>query len=367
MTKKNFFWATAIFAVVTFSLSCQKDNDVPKQPIIPTDSMCLIANQGNFMESNGSFSLYNTVTDSVSNGIFKNVNQRDLAALLVDVVVADDVGIAICNNADKVEFFNPKTFTTLSAPIDTGLVNPRMVAVSNGKAYVSCWGAPDDMMAWVWTYSNSYIAEIDLNTKTKIRNIKCGNEAEGVYVKGNNLYVAVADGVEVYVLPTVTFSKKITTSFTATARRIDEDKNGKIWVSFNDFYGGTAGFAVINPSTQNVEKEIVLDKFDSEGKFALSKDKSQVLFAAPTSDPVEFWVTVSSDIFTINVDAYTISTSPLINGTSLSTIGVNPWNGDIYTANTDFTSNNTLLVYSQNGNLKNTAMVGIAPQKFVFY
>jgi len=230
---------------------------------------------------------------------------------------------------------------------------------------VSCWSAPDDMTAWVWTYSNSYLAEIDLNTKTKTRNIRCGNEAEGMYIKGNSLYVAVADGVEVYTLPAVTLSKKITTStIFATARQIAEDKNGKIWVSFNGYGGGAVGFAVINPSTQSVEREITLTAIDDYGKFALSKDKSTVLYAVPT---VEFWVTIASDIFTINVDSYAVSATPIISGTSLSTIGVNPWNGDIYTADIDYTSNNYLLIYDQNGAQKGSELVGVAPQKFVFY
>jgi hypothetical protein len=219
----------------------------------------------------------------------------------------------------------------------------------------------------MWTYPNSYIAEIDLSTKTRTDSIKCGNEAEGMYIKGNNLYVAVANGVEVYALPAVTYSKTITTStISATARQIAEDKYGKIWVSFNGYSGGAVGFAVINPSTQSV-KEIPLTAFDSDGKFALSKDKSTVLYAVPTADPIEFWVTIASDIHTINVDTYTASAAPLISGTSLSTIGVNPWNGDIYTADIDYTSNNTLLIYDQSGMQKSTATVGVAPQKFVFY
>jgi len=359
MTKRTFFQALAVAATVAFAASCSKDYSAPD-----FTGSCIVVNQGNFSESNGSLSLYNSETGSMSNGIFEYVNRRNFAAILIDAVVAGSVGMVTCNSADKIEFFDAETFAALCAPIDTGLVSPRMIAVSGSKAYVSCWGAPDDMTAWVWTYSNAYLAEVDLNTNTKTRSIKCGNEAEGVYVKGGNLYVAVADGVEVYALPAVKLSKKITTSFTATARQIAEDKNGKLWVSFNSYGGEAIGFAVINPSTQSVEREIALAAFDSNGKFAMSKDKSQVLYAAPT---YEEWTMVASDIHTINVDTYDKSSSPLIRGTSLSAIGVNPLNGDIYTADVEYASNNTLLIYDQNGTPKSTALVGIAPQKFVFY
>jgi hypothetical protein len=358
MMKKNIFRISALVAAATLVQSCQKDNDAPAQRPVTVDSVCLVVNMGNYREHNGSPRLYSPAEDRANNV------RNNFGAILIDAAVADGVGLVTCNTTDKVEFFDPKAFATLSAPI-TDVHTPRYIATHSGKAYVSCWGAPDMSTDW-WTYPNSYIAEIDLSTKTKTRSISCGSEAEGVYVKGSNLYVAVANGVEVYVLPAVTFSKKITASFTATARQIGEDKNGNIWVSFSSSSGGTVGFAVINSGTLTRKQEVALETLDSYGKFALSKDKSQVLYAAPT---VENWVTVSSDIHSINVDSYTVSATPLIRGTSLSTVGVNPWNGDIYTANEDYTGNNTLLIYNSGGGStpKNEALVGIAPQRFVFY
>lgn len=352
--RKNLLWAAIFFAALAFTPSCEKDNDAPKQPVITVDSVCLIVNQGNFSESNGSFSLYSTTTNSVTNGF------KSFAAILVDVAITDTLGMASCNNSDKVEFFDPRTFATLSVPI-TDVNTPRFIAIRGDKAYVSCWGTYNSS---TWAYESPVIAEIDMANKTKLREVPCSNEPEGMYVVDNALYVAVADGVEVYTLPGLTFSQKISTNFSATARQINKDKNNKLWVSFNGYVMGTTGFAVIDTQTKNVVKEITVDKLDADGRFALNKDKSQVLFAAPTS---ENWTVVSSDIFAINVATYTISSTPLISGTSLSTIGVNPWNGDIYTANTDYSSNNELLIYDQNGTQKNTAMVGIAPQKFIFY
>ena len=113
MTKKvvsRFLWAA--IACMTLLSSCDKEEE-SRDRERNTDERysCLIINQGNYSESNGSISIINK-DEKIENQVYKESNGEPLASIIESAVDCGSTWALLCNNEDKVEIIDKITFKT---------------------------------------------------------------------------------------------------------------------------------------------------------------------------------------------------------------------------------------------------------------
>jgi hypothetical protein len=364
MRKNYFYWLLAISTLLFVFASCKKDNEDKKAEY--ADYSCLIVNQGNFTEKNGSISYYREADNSIANKAFSAANQRDLAAFVESAAVYDTLALIICNTPDKIEMINVHTAKANSAPIEgADVITPRYAVINNKYAYVSCWGLPVQDGWWDeehlyprYIYPDSYILKIDIKTKSIIKKIPCGNEAEGLLLYNNKLYAAVDGGIEIYNTDNDSKIKTVNNqSLYGQARHMVIDKNAKIWYSVE-----SAGFALLDPVSETIEYEY--SNYSIGASFCVNKQKDKLVFYAITWGQPNV-----SEVYTLNVDSKTVSGNAIFNGEYFNGIAANPFTGMLYTAEMHgFTTNSTLKIFTEQGaTTNNEVRAGIAASRFVFF
>ncbi|MGC4021550.1 MAG: hypothetical protein QM734_06225 [Cyclobacteriaceae bacterium] len=134
--KTKFNLPFAIIAMVVM-ISCDKNNDVAKGDY---QSGVLIVNAGQFGHANGDVTYYNPTSGAIAQNIYNAVNEKgksifagdDLQSLTVD----GNNGYLVNSGGGSIPVVNINTFKLNSTFTDALLVNPRYLAVINGKAYV---------------------------------------------------------------------------------------------------------------------------------------------------------------------------------------------------------------------------------------
>ena len=352
-----------ILSVVIFSavfISCS-DDDGPKQPVVEYDHVAYIVNYGGYGKGNGEISTYNMEEETMNQDGYKSANGVSLASNIQSMSVYNDVAYLMSNAGDKIDILDAATLKALGNPVSTDILKPRYFTAEGNTAYISCWGKVND-----WNVmANSYIAKMDLSTKTVSKVLVPGG-AEGVIVSNNKLFIGS------------TVSKKITVidlsdnsmSFIAVSgvpQQFVEDGDGNIWVSTVSKFStpvpsNLVGLEVINPKTNKVTATVNFPGIGSNGFISISSDKKNIYAIGGES-----WGG-PTNIFAIDVTSKTIGSSALITGENFNGLGVNPENNDIYVLVSPDTSNpGKLEIYASNGTLLFEKETGPAPQEVVFY
>ncbi|MBA9075198.1 YVTN family beta-propeller protein [Flavobacterium gossypii] len=167
-----------------------------------------ILNEGGAGSNNASVSFLSN-TGNLQNNIYATVNPTAgaLGDTAQSINVNGDYAYIVVNISNTIKIVNKETFQYV-ATISTGLNNPRYIAFSNGKGYVTNWGSGGSA-------TDDYVAVINLSNNTIEANI------------------ALPEGVE----------------------RILEI-NGKLYVAHQGGYGYGNTVSVINPTTNTLEQTI---------------------------------------------------------------------------------------------------------------
>jgi len=176
----------AIAAAFMFT-SCSNDNDDSiVVPLGDYENGILISHEGNFGQGNASVSFVSNDFSTVENKIFSTVNNALLGDTAQSIAFNGDTAYIVVNVSNKIEVVNRYTFESITT-IDAGLVNPRYIAFSNGKGYITNWGDgsnPDD----------DFIAVFDLATNALETAISVPEGPERIIASGNSVYIAHQGG-----------------------------------------------------------------------------------------------------------------------------------------------------------------------------
>lgn len=219
----------ALLALVigfTFT-SCSNDDDTTVVvPLGDYENGILIVEEGNFTNGNGAITFMSNDLETVENTVFSNVNGSTLGNLVQSMTFDGDKAYIIVNGSGQIEIVNRYTFESITT-ISTGLVNPRYMAIVNGKGYITNWGDGFDA-------NDDYIAVLDLATNTFESPIPVAEGPEEIVVKDNSLYVAHKGGFGQNNIVTVinAVSNNITTTITVgdVPNTLRLDAQGNIWV-----------------------------------------------------------------------------------------------------------------------------------------
>lgn len=347
------FLVTA-FAGALFFVSCSSDDDTVSAPSGAYDNGVLILNQGGFNAGNASVSF---LSDGLAqeNNIFTAVNPAiTLGDVGQDIGLHDDMAYIVVNNSHKIEVVNRYTFQHITT-ITAGLDNPRYIAFSGGKGYVTNWGNPENP-------SDDYIAVIDLSLNTVTSTIPVAEGPERIIEEDGKLYVAHYGGYSIGNTVTVINAGTNTVATTVTvgdAPQALDIEDGKLYVlcEGKPAWTGdeTAGeLHVINVGTNAVTNTMA---------FANGVHPHNI-----TEEDGKLYYTVDADVYRMDAGAVSIPETPFFTVDAISSIySLGVEDGRIYLGDAgDFNSNGKVYVYSATGELQNSFTVGVIPAGFYF-
>ncbi|MBC3757689.1 YncE family protein [Hyunsoonleella sp. SJ7] len=231
-----------------FFTSCSTDDDTIIIPKGDYENGILISHEGNFGMGNASVSFVSFDLNTVENDVFNNVNNKLLGDTAQSIAFNGDLAYIVLNVSNKIEIVNRYTFESVST-IDSGLSNPRYMAISNGKGYVTNWGdfTPSD---------DDFLAVIDLTSNSIIDTINTSYLPEEIVAQGNKVYVATGifgNGNKVDVINTETdeFEESITVGNSPNSLQLDDD--GDLWVLSSE------NLIEIATSTNQISRTIALN------------------------------------------------------------------------------------------------------------
>ena len=345
-------------AVVLVSLtfvftSCSSDDVSIPSPKGDYENGILISHEGNFGQGNASISFATYDLETVENNVFNTINSSLLGDTAQSIAFNDDLAYIVLNVSNKIEIVNRYTFESV-ATINSGLSNPRFIAFSNGKGYVTNWGDGGNA-------TDDYIAIIDLSTNTLESNtISVVEGPEEIIANENTIYVAQQGGFsqnnKVSVIDATSDAVTATITVGDVPNSLQFDASGKLWV----LCGG-------KPAWTGSETAGKLFKINTVTNTATSIDfdvTEHPNFLSVENDTLYYYL--GGSVYKMNSSETTLPTDSEISGLGFYNMNVN--NGILYGVDAgDFASNGTLTSYQLSTNtLINTTTVNIIPGSVYF-
>jgi len=338
---------------VAFLMSCQKDDYIATDAPGKYEKGIFIVNEGAFFGGNGSITFYDDDVDSTAANIFSSTNGRPLGDVAQSISFHNGYGYIVVNNSNKIEVVDANTFEEVATI--TGLSFPRyFLPINDNKAYVSQWGS-DGL--------SGSVKIINLNTNTVTDSILTnGFGPDKMAMIDNKVFVGHIGGYG-----TDNNFAVINTDANAVVDNIIsefnpndfvEDKNGLVWVLTLGAYDWTnmvdnpGKITAYAPNSLSFIRELELPSSVYSTDFKINSAGDRVYF-----------------ILGYGVVAMDLQTSPLPltlitldSGSNFYGLGYDTTTDRIYAGIApDFSSNGTVNVYNESGDLLETINAGIGP------
>ncbi len=191
---------------------------------------------------------------------------------------------------------------------------------------------------------------------------------EGIKLQNGLLYAAAGNGVTVINPDTDKIVQEIKINETGVeAKHLVFDYEGKLWVSFTETDGKT-GIAALNVNTGEFSPFIPLENMDMWGTIDITPDGKKLLYLYTDGIVGAQNIEAETAIYAFDIETNTVQPNPVIKGTGFYGFNINPFNGDIYTANVNgFITNSMTYIYNAAGEKINDGMItGVGSCRFVF-
>lgn len=340
-----------------FFVSCTDDDNNNEAPLGSYDNGALILNQGGFGKGNASVSYLSDDFVTQQNNIFSLVNPTiTLGDTGQDIGLYQNLAFIVLNGSNKIEVVNRYTMAHV-ATVSTGLDNPRYIAFSNGKGFVTNWGDGGST-------SDDYVAVLNLSTYTVSSTISVAEGPEKIVENNNKLYVAHIGGWGYG--KTITVINAVNNTLTTTINVGDvpnslEINNGNLYV----ICGGKPSYSGSETAGSLVKVNLSNNTVSSTINFPAKTHPSNLDIV-----DANVFYTVDSAIYKSTLSATTLPTTSLFTTTAQGVYGVYSFavkNNKIYVGDAgDYNSNGKIYVYSSTGTLEKDYTVGVIPAGFYF-
>ncbi|SDE66041.1 40-residue YVTN family beta-propeller repeat-containing protein [Pricia antarctica] len=361
MRLKQFVLSTVAAALLL--TGCSTDDGAPVLPEPGTDSAAyengiIVVNEGGITNGNASVSFISDDLSEVQNAIFNTANGVDAWGDTAQSMAFDgDFGYIVVSYSQKIEIVNRYTFesiATIGGPGKSEFLNPRYMAIANGKGYVSNWGDPENP-------DDDFVAVINLESNSVATKIPVGEGPERVLVKDNSIYVALEGGYNfnTSVIRIDATSDTVADSITVAEgpNSLQLDAEGNLWILSSG-----------KPAYTEDETAGQLNKIDTSNNtvtetYAFSSTEHPGYLAY--EDGLLYY-SVAGSIFKMDVSSMTLPGEATITGTRFYDMTVK--DGKLYGADAkDFASKGALEIYDLSDNsLVTTKEVGINPGAIYF-
>lgn len=313
-----------------------------------------VLNEGGAGSNNASASFIKN--NAVTNGIYAAANSGagSLGDTAQSMTFNGDYAYIVLNISNQIKIVNRVTFA-LVATVSTGLNNPRYMAFSNGKGFVTNWGNGGST-------TDDYVAVLNLETNTVESTI------------------SLAEGVE----------------------RIQEI-NGKLYVAHTGGYGYGTTVSVINPATLTVQQTITVGDVPNSmvvnGDFLYVLCGGRPVWASPQTygslvkinlatnavvntipfplqhpqnlragDGDDVYYSIEENVYKTDITSTTLPTTPLFTTApqgSYGIYGMDVIDNKIYLADAgNYVSPGRVYIYNSTGSLLENYTVGVIPNSF---
>lgn len=341
-----------LIALTMLVTSCTDNGNNPEPPAPPTSDEVFILNEGNFMSSSGTITVYNPKLKKViSDDIFTQVNNAPLGDIPTSLTRIDSTGYITISGSGKIYIINLNSYKLIGKITD--LNSPRhMAVISSSTAYVS-------------NLSKSVIDIIDLTSNTKKGTIELGegNFAENFVKIGKYVYTNCwSYGTKILKIDTEQNKVVAELVVGVQPKSLSIDKEGRLWTLTDGGYEG-------NPIGYETPALVCIntDEFKVAKRLEIARGKAYN-FVDVMSNSRDFIYYVNGDIFKISIDATSLPTTPFIKaGTqNFYAIGVHP-SGELYVSDAiDYTQAGKVIRYDANGTMLDSFTAGIIPGAFSF-
>jgi hypothetical protein len=182
---KTFKQLQFLFLAVLVLVSCTDDIEIV--PLGAYENGFFVVNEGPFGQDKGEISFVSYNLQTVKQDVFKSENNGEiLGDVLQSIFMFQDKAFLIVNGSNKIEVVNRFTFKRI-ATINTGLNNPRHMAVLNGRGYVTNWGSGS-------IPTDDFVAVINLTNYNVESIIPVEEGPERIVAINNKAYVAHLGG-----------------------------------------------------------------------------------------------------------------------------------------------------------------------------
>ena len=330
-----------------------------------------LLNEGNMGSNKATLDYFDYATGVYTRNIFAERNPG-VALELGDV--GNDLGIygsrlyAVINCSNLVEVMDVETARHIA---EIPLPNCRYIAFDGGYAYVSSYAGAVEFDP---EYRRGYVAKIDTVTMQVVDTCSVGYQPEEMAVVDGRLYVANSGGymapdydLTVSVIDLSTFEVCNEIEVAPNLHQVKLGGDGMLYISSRgDYYGQQSSTWVVDPSTDEVVRELQLLQNSDMAVFGDS------LYVISHS-----WSNVSLDYSTGYAifdtrEGITVTRNFVTDGTEeeITTpycIAVNPSNGDIFLTDAkDHVTPGRIHCYGQDGVQKWSATTGDIPAHIVF-
>lgn len=347
--------AAALISSVFF-VSCSDDNN-KEVALGKYDNGALILNQGGFGKGNASVSYVSNDFVTQQNNIFSLVNPTmNLGDTAQDIGFYQNLAFIVLNGSNKIEVVNRYSMEHV-ATISEELNNPRYIAFSNGKGYVTNWGDGGST-------SDDFVVVINLSNYSVPTVIPVAEGPERIIAENNKLYIAHQGGYgygkTISVINAIddTLSTAITVGDVPNSLEIN---NGSLYV----MCGGKPSYSTAETAGSLITINLANNTVSSTLNFPAKTHPSNLDIVDTT-----VFYTVGSAIYKSTLGATTLPTTSLFTTTAQGVYGVYSFavnNSKIYVGDAgDYSSNGKVYVYSATGTLEQNFTVGIIPAGFYF-
>ncbi|MCF8322977.1 MAG: hypothetical protein K9I26_07565 [Flavobacterium sp.] len=339
-----------------FFVSCNEE-DLVETPLGSYDNGILILNQGGFGKGNSSVSYLSNDFITDQNNIFSLVNPSiTLGDTGQDIGLYQNLAFIVLNVSNKIEVVNRYTMAHI-ATINSGLNNPRYIAFSNGKAFITNWGdggSPTD----------DYVAVLNLSSYKIVYSIPVVEGPERIIANNSKLYVAHQGGYGFGKTITVINGSSDTVATTINVGDVPnslEVDNGSLFV----LCGGKPGYSLSETDGSLVKIDLSNNTVSSTINFPEKKHPSNLDII--NSD---IFYTIDSGVYQSKTSSTSLPSASIFNTTEQGVYGVYSFavnNNKIFVGDAgNYSSNGKVYVYSLTGTLEHQYTVGIIPAGFYF-
>ncbi|MDR1783262.1 MAG: hypothetical protein LBR13_03275 [Dysgonamonadaceae bacterium] len=350
----NCFFTAFILVLSAFFVSCEQEDPIEKQEVTPT-SGAFILNQGSWGQNNSGISYYDFTTGNITADIL-NGRLGDTAQDLI--IYGGKIYVSVTESSViwALSLSDLRELAVIQVKDGDKPRKPNYLAAYSDKVYA--------------TTVDGNVIRIDTANLTIDGIAAVGNDPEGIVIADGKLYVGNTNGLNypnydntLSVIDLATFKEALPRiEVGLNPNRLKTDGHGNIYLTYRGDYGSVSGgFQKLDLATKTV---INID-IPANQDFTIVDDTLYY-----------FGITYNEDYSANNIfGKYDVKNDRLIAGylisddTSVGTayaLGIDPYNKDIYIADTDYFNPSKIHIFDRNGKKKFDFQAGLNAYKIIF-
>ena len=352
--KNKFKFLMLLAFTATVFVSCDNSDDLPE----PTEpAVSYIINYGDYVGAKSTVTSFTKETGEAYTDFYKDVNGVAMVSNVQHAFSFNNKIYFMGNSSDQLFWVNGETFKQTENAITKDIIKPRFGVGNGNYIYVSCWGGD------IWANeTTSYIAKINLTTKTVEKKIAIPGGPEGMAIAKNKLFAALnyKDSVAVVDLSNDAVSYIATPAVTSY---FVKDKNENLYVSLISTYSDFSdkeGIGYINTSSNKLEATYDLPGVSTSYVNILTSNKDLTKLYVMTSAYDANW-NLSGAVAIFNTNTKSFESKKLVEGiAALNGIAVYDDHNFCFGAE-NVTGNGSAKIYGEDGKFASEFETGIAP------